>query len=178
MSYGALNYSNPSLINFDNSHWSAGFTNKIIPTNGLPEPTNNIQALNSSKILGGKKNNIIYKRQMNKKMSINKKNSKKNLRYKKNNKKYSKKHKKYIFIKKHFKNQSRKQSRKQTRKQIRGGWGQFQNNTPITPSYSVAGLQPSNFLSSTANPPPINLTNNCVDNYNHYTNQGFPSKNF
>jgi len=67
--------------------------------------------------------------------------------------------------------------RKHTRKQ-RGGYAQYQNNLPMTPTYSVGGfLSPSNL--ALANPPPImRLSNcvNCVDNYNHYTNKGFPSK--
>ena len=61
--------------------------------------------------------------------------------------------------------------RKHSRRKQRGGNSQYQNNLPMTPSYSVGlGL---------ANPPPYNVLSNCtncVDNYNHYTNQGFPSK--
>ena len=72
---------------------------------------------------------------------------------------------------------SRKYS-KRHRKQ-RGGYAQYQNNLPMTPVYSVgASNLPSNLL-ALANPPPITrLSNcvNCVDNYNHYTNMGFPSK--
>uniref|UniRef100_A0A6C0EQZ5 Uncharacterized protein n=1 Tax=viral metagenome TaxID=1070528 RepID=A0A6C0EQZ5_9ZZZZ len=59
----------------------------------------------------------------------------------------------------------------------RGGYSQYQNNLPMTPSYSVGGLLPSNQL-ALANPPPIKLLSNCTnctDNYNHYTNKGFPS---
>ena len=73
----------------------------------------------------------------------------------------------------------RKKTRRNFKRSQRGGYSQYQNNEPITPSYSVAGLNiPSNLL-SLANPPPITkLSNcvNCVDNYNHYTNTGFPSK--
>lgn len=68
------------------------------------------------------------------------------------------------------------------------GYGQYQNNMPLTPSYSVGGiLTPSEI--GLANPPPIKVLNggrrtrrrhrggsNCVDNYNHYTNMGFPSR--
>jgi hypothetical protein len=67
--------------------------------------------------------------------------------------------------------------RKHSRKQ-KGGYGQYQNNLPMTPTYSVGGhLTAGN--SALANPPPINrLSNcvNCVDNYNHFTNKGFPSR--
>ena len=61
----------------------------------------------------------------------------------------------------------------------RGGYAQYQNNMPFTPSYQVAGVNlPSNHL-GLANPPPIKMLpncTNCVDNYNHYTNTGFPSR--
>lgn len=61
----------------------------------------------------------------------------------------------------------------------RGGYSQYQNNLPMTPTYSVGGiLKPGN--SALAEPPPIKVLSNCVncvDNYNHYTGKGFPSKN-
>lgn len=66
---------------------------------------------------------------------------------------------------------------KKTHKQ-RGGYSQYQNNLPLTPSYSVGGVLPPTQL-GLANPPPIKLLSNCTnctDNYNHYTNKGFPSK--
>jgi hypothetical protein len=75
---------------------------------------------------------------------------------------------------------TRKSGRK-TRKyrRQRGGYAQYQNNLPLTPTYQVAGINlPSNQL-ALANPPPIRVlpnTGECTDNYNHYTNQGFPSK--
>jgi hypothetical protein len=58
----------------------------------------------------------------------------------------------------------------------RGGYSQYQNNQPFSLSYSVGGILPASQL-GLANPPPISsVTNNAVDNYNHYTNTGFPSK--
>ena len=67
--------------------------------------------------------------------------------------------------------------RRRTHKQ-KGGYAQYQNNLPMTPTFSVGGyLTAGN--SALANPPPIQrLSNcvNCVDNYNHYTNKGFPSQ--
>lgn len=70
------------------------------------------------------------------------------------------------------------------------GYGQYQNNVPLTPSYSVGGELTAQ-QSALANPPPIKIHNggrrrtrrrhrggsSCVDNYNHYTNMGFPSRN-
>lgn len=67
---------------------------------------------------------------------------------------------------------------KRNRKQ-RGGYAQYMNNLPNTPSYQVAGINIQSSQLALANPPPITtLSNcvNCVDNYNHYTNMGFPSK--
>lgn len=67
---------------------------------------------------------------------------------------------------------------KHRRHRQRGGYSQYQNNMPMTPSYSVGGVLPASQL-GLANPPPIQVLPNCVncvDNYNHYTNSGFPSK--
>lgn len=61
----------------------------------------------------------------------------------------------------------------------RGGYSQYQNNAPITPVYSVGGINGATLPTlALANPPPIHQLSNCVnctDNYNHYTNKGFPS---
>ena len=60
-----------------------------------------------------------------------------------------------------------------------GGYGQYQNNLPMTNTYQVAGINLPANQSALANPPPATaLSNctNCVDNYNHYTNSGFPSR--
>lgn len=58
------------------------------------------------------------------------------------------------------------------------GYGQYQNNLPMTPTYSVGGIiKPDNL--ALANPPPYKVLSNCtncVDNYNHYTGKGFPSR--
>jgi hypothetical protein len=58
------------------------------------------------------------------------------------------------------------------------GYGQYQNNLPMTPSYSVGGVLDAKEL-GLANPPPISVLCNsgsCTDNYNHYTNKGFASR--
>jgi len=64
-------------------------------------------------------------------------------------------------------------------KRQRGGYAQYQNNLPMTPVYKVAGVElPYNQL-GLANPPPVTVLSNsgqCTDNYNHYTNSGFPSR--
>lgn len=58
----------------------------------------------------------------------------------------------------------------------RGGYSQYQNNQPFDLNYSTGGvLSPS--MSALANPVPIaSVTNNAIDNYNNYTNTGFPSR--
>ncbi len=73
----------------------------------------------------------------------------------------------------------RRHSRRHRRRSMRGGYSQYQNNMPMTPSYQVAGIHLSPSESALANPAPITrLSNcvNCVDNYNHNTNMGFPSR--
>jgi len=67
--------------------------------------------------------------------------------------------------------------RRRTRRQ-RGGYSQYQNNLPMTPTYSVGGVLPASQL-GLANPPPIQVLpncTNCLDNANHFTGQGFASK--
>jgi hypothetical protein len=70
----------------------------------------------------------------------------------------------------------RRTQRRNRRRSQRGGYSQYQNNQPFSLSYSLGGVLPANQL-GLANPPPISsVTNNAIDNYNHYTNMGFPSK--
>jgi hypothetical protein len=65
--------------------------------------------------------------------------------------------------------------RSRSRKQ-RGGYSQYQNNQPFSMAYSVGGINLPSSQLALANPPPIQSMNNAIDNYNHYTNKGFPSK--
>jgi hypothetical protein len=59
----------------------------------------------------------------------------------------------------------------------RGGYSQYQNNMPYTPGYQVAGVNLPAAQLGQANPPPITrISGECIDNYNHYTNMGFPSR--
>ena len=71
-----------------------------------------------------------------------------------------------------------KRTRRRHRRQ-RGGYSQYMNNMPNTPSYQVAGINLPSSQLALANPVPITKLSNdtsCVDNYSHYTNQGFPSR--
>jgi hypothetical protein len=63
-----------------------------------------------------------------------------------------------------------------TRRRIyKGGYSQFQNNLPNTPSYSIGGHLSAGNL-GLANPAPFKVTNSCQDNYNHFNKTSFPSK--
>jgi len=65
-----------------------------------------------------------------------------------------------------------------SRRRQRGGYSQYQNNLPMTPTYSVGGVLSASQL-GLANPPPIQVLSNCAecrDNYNHFNNSSFPSK--
>jgi hypothetical protein len=60
----------------------------------------------------------------------------------------------------------------------KGGYSQYQNNMPMTQTYSLGGHLSSENL-GLANPPPYRVLSNdssCVDNYNHFTNSGFSSR--
>ena len=57
---------------------------------------------------------------------------------------------------------------------MKGGYSQYQNNQPFSMGYSVGGVLAAN-ESALANPAPIQSYNSAIDNYNHYTNTGFPS---
>jgi hypothetical protein len=71
-----------------------------------------------------------------------------------------------------------RRTRRRHRKQ-RGGYAQYMNNMPNTPTYQVAGIKlPASDL-ALANPPPITTLNNCVncvDNFSKYSMTGFPSE--
>jgi len=67
--------------------------------------------------------------------------------------------------------------RRRTRRQ-RGGYSQYQNNMPMTQTYSTGGVLSAADL-GLANPVPYQVLDNvgqCADNYNHFTNSGFPSR--
>ena len=75
--------------------------------------------------------------------------------------------------------QRKRGSRRSRSNKQRGGYGQYQNNLPMTQTYQVAGIDlPASEL-ALANPPPIRVLpncTNCVDNYSRFTNTGFPSR--
>ena len=69
--------------------------------------------------------------------------------------------------------------RSRRRHRQRGGYSQYQNNMPMTQTYQVAGIDIPSSQLALANPPPVTTLSNttsCIDNYNHFTNSGFPSR--
>ena len=69
----------------------------------------------------------------------------------------------------------RRKGTRRNRRRQHGGYAQYQNNMPVSNSYSLGGNLAAN-ESALANPPPIlKVTNNAIDNYNHFTGKGFPS---
>jgi len=174
-----LNNINGSLVNVDGSNYAgSSFTSRVIPSTVnpavLPEPLNKVQAANSyipCPMKGGK-GSKVYKRKIKNisnmyKMNKRKKSIKRSIKRKvKRNTKQNTKRK-----------TSSKKTRRSRRKQ-RGGYSQYQNNLPMTQTYSLGGPLPGN-LSALATPTPYHtLSNctNCVDNYSYFKNSGFPSK--
>lgn len=92
--------------------------------------------------------------------------------------------KKYKMNKKSLKRKASTLRRKikkrltRSRRHRQRGGAQYQNNLPLTPSYSTGGnLSPT--MSALANPVPYKMLSsggNCTDNYNHFTGKGFASR--
>ena len=169
---------NKDLVNVTASHNSGfGFTSTVDPRcvnpAVLPAISNNVQAAAASKIVGGGK---INRRKINKisgkyKMKGSKRHVRRSIRRMKSR------------VRSRFNKRSRSHRRSRSHKRSasrgqKGGYAQYQNNMPMTQTYSTGGhLSPA--LSALASPPPHQVLSNntsCVDNYNHFTNGGFPSR--
>jgi hypothetical protein len=167
---------NKDLVNVTASHNSGfGFTSTVDPRcvnpAVMPAIVSKVEAAAASKIVGGginrKKINKIsrkYKMKGSKRRVIRRMKSRVRSRFSKRSAKRSHSRK-------------RSASRRRSLKQ-KGGYAQYQNNTPMTQTYSTGGfLSPSS--SALASPVPYQVLSNCtncVDNYNHFTNGGFPSR--
>lgn len=172
MSYPFHNI-NGSLVNVDGSNYAgSAFTNRVLPNtvnpNVLPEPLNKGEAANSyipSSMKGGK----IHKRKI--------KNISNMYKMRRSRKQYVSKMKRRI-MKKYSRKMSKSRSRRSKSRKQRGGYAQYQNNLPMTRTYSLGGkLDPT--MSALASPPPqkvLSNCTNCVDNYSYFKNSGFPSK--
>jgi len=175
---------NGSLVNVDNSQFSgSAFTSRVNPStvnpNALPEPLNKGDAANSyipCSMKGGKIHKHHIKRISNKYRMVAGRKSRINKIKKQIMKLFSRKSSKSKSKKTKAMKSKRKKS-KHSKKQ-KGGYAQYQNNVPMTQTYSLGGyLDPS--MSGASSPPPhqvLSNCTNCVDNYSHFTNSGFPSK--
>jgi hypothetical protein len=154
----------------------------------LPEPINNIQAANSKVfgMTGGKGKKWSAKKHIKKINNIS------NMYKMKGNKGTIRKRIRKIKsrIRSKFGTKSRKSHKRSNRRGsqhlMRGGYSQYMNNYPDTPSYSTGGILPPS-LSALASPTPFTrLANiNGIDNLNHNalnsfgksgSGMGFPSR--
>ena len=173
---------NGNYVNVDNSHSSALFGSNVIPgPPGLSGAKYNVDAAagvvpgiclfkGGAKKLKTKIKNITKGYKKMKAGSRKSRSLKQRLRAKMLSRRSARGR---MFAGKSRKTRQRRRSRAQ-----RGGYGQYQNNLPMTQSFSVGGILPAS-MSALANPPPIQVlsNNNCVDNYSRFTNAGFPSRN-
>jgi hypothetical protein len=186
---------NPNYVNVTSSNNPYHFgSNEISGLPGLSGAKVNTIAAKGivpgiCNIKGGAKS---LKRRIKKISSKYKMNRKKSLRLRSRlRKKYSSKKNRHT---KHRKTHRRSKKTRHSRRRQRGGdytkpipfsgipyppgYHQYQNNDPITPSYSTGGVLSKNDI-ALANPVPYQtLSNNvnCVDNYDHFTGKGFPSR--
>ena len=188
LEYGNINpYNNSSYVNGTSSNYSGSFSSNEIPGTppgplpGLAGAKSNVDAV-SGKVPGIFMNGGAKKlkrkiKNITKHYKRMKAGSKKirSLRHRLRSRASSRRLASQLAGRR--RTRSRRHS-KRHRKQ-RGGYAQYMNNMPNTPSYQVAGINLPSSQLALANPPPITTlcnTANCIDNYNHYMNQGFPSK--
>ena len=196
---------NGNYINVDNSHSPALFGSNVIPgTNGLPGLTG---AQNNINAAAGYVPNICFFKGGKSKQFKNKiKKILNKYKMKNNSKKITKRQIKRMVSGTMNENTNRSRTRGRTRtrtrtrararartrtrartrarsRSMRGGsfplgYSQYQNNLPMTQTYSVGGNLTPNQLAE-ANPPPVQVLSNCTnctDNYNHFTGKGFASR--
>ena len=170
-----------NLINSDASHYSGNvFSSNVDPrsvnVNAMPAPGSNIQsaasyipcANSSCSSQSGGKRSKINRRKINKISRM----------YKMKSKRHIKRIKSRLRSKSRHSKRYTRNNRSVKRRRQRGGYSQYQNNMPMTQTYSLGG-QLSSASSALASPPPYQVLSNngqCTDNYNHFTNTGFPSK--
>lgn len=169
---------NPAFVNKWSSNNPANFSsNEISGLPGLSGAKNNVLA--AAGVVPGI---ALYKggaKKIKRKIkNITKSYKTKMYKNKKSAKKYARSVKSRIKAK-YGRHHKSKKSRtiKKRRNTFRGGYSQYFNNFPNTPSFSVGGVLGAN-SSALANPPPIQkLPNcvNCVDNYDHFTGKGSAS---
>ena len=181
LDYGNINpYNMSSYVNGTSSNYSATFSSNEIPGSpGLAGAKSNINAaagrIHGISMSGGAKKlkrkikNITkhYKRMKAGSRKI--KSIKRRLRHKAISRKLARS----------LAGGRRRHSRRYSRRSMRGGYAQYQNNMPLTPTYQVAGINLPSSQLALANPPPITkLSNcvNCIDNFDKFSMTGFPSR--
>jgi hypothetical protein len=169
---------NGNLVNIDNSHSSALFTDttnpKSVNPNALPEPMNKVQAAASyipCNLKGGRRKKNISS--MYKKMK-----GRKTRRHSSNRRRHHSKRMKTRVRRVRRTMKGGKWNKKGGMPNYPAGYSQYQNNLPMTQTYSLGAKLAAN-ESALANPPPVKVLSNntsCIDNYSRYTNNGFPSR--
>jgi hypothetical protein len=163
---------NGGLVNVDASHYFGSmFSSTVDPRcvnpAALSEPASNVQAASASALKGGRR----------KKHTINRKKINKISR--KYKMKGTKRHIRSKVRRMKSRIRRRYSKRRRSARRVQKGGAQYQNNVPLTQTYSTGGiLSPS--LSALASPVPYQVLSNCtncIDNYSKFTNAGFPSKN-
>lgn len=178
LGYGNINpYSTSPYVNGASSNYSGSFSSNEIP--GLPGLAGAKSNINAA---AGRVPGICMNGGGAKKLKRKIKNITKQYKRMKHGSRKLKSLKKRLRSRSSSRSMSRQlagRRRSRRHRKQRGGYSQYMNNLPNTPSYQVAGINLSAGQSALANPAPIVKlanTTSCVDNYNHYTNQGFPSK--
>jgi hypothetical protein len=174
-----LNNINGSLVNVDNSQYSANaFSSSTNPStvnpNVMPQPASNVQAA-ASYIPCAKGGMKIRRHKINK---ISRMYKMKSRRLRKTKSRLRSKYAKRTRAHKRSHKRTAKRSQRGGMPNYPAGYSQYQNNMPMSQTYSLGGKLTAGD-SALANPPPVKVlenTGSCTDNYNHYTNQGFPSR--
>ena len=171
---------NGDYVNVDSSNWTGTFgTNQVPGLPGLAGAKSNIDA--AAGIVPGICNFKGGAKKLKRKIKNITKHYKKMKAGSRKIQTLKQRIKSRMASKKVSKNTTSKRKTRHNRNKRRGQRGgyQYQNNLPMTQTYQVAGVTlPASEL-GLANPPPINVLpncTNCIDNYNHYTNTGFPSR--
>jgi len=180
---------NSNFVNKDNSHYPGGFGSNQIPgLPGLAGAKYNVDAAaarvpgicmsGGGKKLKNKIKNITKRYKMSKK-SMKRKASKMKRKIRANlSRSIGRSRSMSLARGRGVAISGGRRTRKRRSRRQRGGYSQYQNNLPMTNSYSTGGVLSAANL-GLANPVPYQaLSNegNCIDNYNHFKNFGFPSR--
>ena len=178
---------NGSLVNVDGSNYNgSAFTSTVLPQtvnpNVLPQPLSNVQAAASyipgMKGGGGDRHAKRKQRGQPKKKSFYNVSRHKHMTKRTISSKFKRTNRRSRSMRKRGGFKVRRTLSRTKRRRMRGGYGQYMNNAPYTASYSLGGNLSAN-NSALASPPPhqLNTLGENIDNYNHFTNMGFPSRN-